>query len=147
MSHPRRRFPGLVVTALALAVANPGAARAQEIQAVPGPSDLKAEAVSPSRIDLTWNRVTTSLVVEYRLYYADGTLIVRLPPWQTRYSDTDLEPWTQYRGELRRKPERAEQHRVGPHIGRHSTIRARQFRGNGHRSAADRVDVDGGCGS
>ena len=97
MSHPRRRFPGLVVTALALAVANPGAARAQEIQAVPGPSDLKAEAVSPSRIDLTWNRVTTSLVFEYRLYYADGTLIVRLPPWQTRYSDTDLEPWTQYR--------------------------------------------------
>jgi len=97
VSHTGVRFPGLAIAALALSLANPGIATTQEVQAVPGPSNLKAEALSPSRIDLSWVKVTTSLVVEYRLYYANGTLIARLPPWQTRYSDTDLKPWTEYR--------------------------------------------------
>ena len=72
-------------------------ARAQDVQAVPGPSNLQATAVSASRIDLEWSKVNTGQVVEYRLYYADGTLVDSLPSSQTSYSDTGLLPWTEYR--------------------------------------------------
>ncbi|MBT8462404.1 MAG: fibronectin type III domain-containing protein, partial [Gemmatimonadetes bacterium] len=90
------RIVGLVGAAVALLVSNPQAG-AQEVQAVPGPSNLRAEAISPSRIDLLWTRVNTGQVVEYRVYYASGTLVARVPSSQSTYSDTGLEAWTEYR--------------------------------------------------
>ncbi len=81
----------------ALLVLSRGAVEAQEFQAVPGPSNLTATAASPSRIDLSWTRVNTGQVVEYRVYYRDGTLVARVPSTLSTYSDTGLEAWTEYR--------------------------------------------------
>ncbi|MGB5302605.1 MAG: hypothetical protein WBP17_05585, partial [Gemmatimonadota bacterium] len=66
-----------------LLCAIPRNAPAQEVQAVPGPSDLQARAVSSSRIDLAWTRVSTGLVVEYRIYrYPSNALIASVPASQ-----------------------------------------------------------------
>jgi len=91
------RIVGLVGAAGAFLVSNAGDVGAQDVQAVPGPSNLQATAVSSSRIDLKWSKVNTAQVVEYRLYYANGTPIARVPSSQTSYSDTGLQPWTEYR--------------------------------------------------
>lgn len=80
-----------------LLCAIPRNAPAQEVQAVPGPSDLQARAVSSSRIDLAWTRVSTGLVVEYRIYrYPSNALIASVPASQGSYSDAGLSPWTEY---------------------------------------------------
>ena len=91
------RVLGLLGALGAFLCMTPQDARAQEVQAVPGPSSLQATAVSSSRIDLSWSKVNTGQVVEYRLYYADGTLVASLPASQTSYSDTGLQSWTEYR--------------------------------------------------
>jgi chitodextrinase len=96
VSAGRPRAPGILGTALALAllVSDSGFAVAQAVQAVPGPSRLEAKAVSPSRIDLSWARASSTQIVEYRIYSDDGTRIVRVPVFQTSWSHTGLEPWT-----------------------------------------------------
>jgi large repetitive protein len=86
-----------VVAAVTLLHSTPTGARAQQVQAVPGPSDLRATAVSSSRIDLNWTRANSGQVAQYRVYYANGTLLDVLPASADTYSDTGLEPWTEYR--------------------------------------------------
>ena len=97
MRIPRLRVLGLLGAIGALLCMTPRDARAQDVQAVPGPSNLTATAFSSSRIDLKWTKVTTSLVVEYRIYYANGTRIATVPASESSYSDTGLLPWTEYR--------------------------------------------------
>ena len=86
-----------LLSAAALVLAPGDGAHAQTVQAVPGPSNVQAEGVSPSRIDLSWSPASSPQVVEYRVYYADGTLLARVPESQRTYSDTGLQPWTVYR--------------------------------------------------
>ncbi|MCL7972702.1 MAG: fibronectin type III domain-containing protein, partial [marine benthic group bacterium] len=86
-----------LLSAAALALAPVGGAHAQNVQAVPAPSNLQAEGVSPSRVDLSWSPASSPQVVEYRVYYADGTPLARVPASQTTYSDAGLQPWTVYR--------------------------------------------------
>ena len=97
MRSARLRTLGLVGTALILLVTNAGVGRAQEVQAVPSPSNLTATAISPSRIDLKWTRVNTGQVVEYRIYRASGAFLGSVGSSQSTYSDTGLQPWTEYR--------------------------------------------------
>ena len=79
------RILGLVSAIVTLLLSSPGTGGAQQVQAVPGPTDVKAESVSPSRIDVSWTRVSTSLVTEYRVYYADGTRIARVSGTRSTY--------------------------------------------------------------
>ena len=97
MNSRRLRFAVLVSAAAGMAIALPASVGAQDVQAVPGPSNLQATAASPSQIDLSWNKVSTSQVTEYVVYYSDGTEIARLSSSQSGYSDTELRPWTTYR--------------------------------------------------
>ncbi|MCK5448090.1 MAG: fibronectin type III domain-containing protein, partial [Gemmatimonadetes bacterium] len=97
MSLMRLRTAISVAAACLMAIALPASLGAQDVQAVPGPSNLRATATSPSQIDLSWNKVATSQVVEYRIYYSDGTPVARVPSSQSGYSDTELQPWTTYR--------------------------------------------------
>ena len=91
------RIVGLVGAAGALLVSNAGDMGAQGVQAVPGPSNLAATAISPSRIDLKWTKVSTAQVVEYRIYYANGSPVATVQASESSYSDTGLQPWTEYR--------------------------------------------------
>ena len=93
----RRVSRGVLGLAASALFALPGTASAQDILAVPAPSNLSAEAVGTSRVDLSWTGASSPQVVEYRIYYADGTLLARVPDTQTTYSDTGLQPWTVYR--------------------------------------------------
>jgi len=79
-----------------MAIALPASLGAQDVQAVPGPSNLQATATSPSQIDLSWTRASSSQVVEY-FVYRDGTRVARVSSSQSGYSDTGLQPWTTYR--------------------------------------------------
>ncbi|MCL7959129.1 MAG: fibronectin type III domain-containing protein, partial [marine benthic group bacterium] len=98
MRFSRSGALGLLVALGLLLCAIPRSLVAQEVQAVPGPSDLQATAVSPSRINLKWTRVNTGLVVEYRIYrYPSNALIASVPASQDSYADTGLSPWTEYR--------------------------------------------------
>jgi chitodextrinase len=91
------RILGLVGAVLALLLSNAGVVGAQEVQAVPGPSNLTATAISPSRIDLDWTKTNSGQVVEYHIYYAHGAPVATVPASQSSYSDTGLQPWTEYR--------------------------------------------------
>ncbi len=96
MSSMRLRTAISVAAACGMAIALPASLGAQDVRAVPGPSNLRATAASPSQIDLSWNKVSTQQVVEYRIYYSDGTAVTRVPSSQSGYSDTGLQPWTTY---------------------------------------------------
>jgi len=60
------------------------------------PQYLKATAVSPNEIDLTWNpSYDTVAVVGYNIY-RDGTLVVSVNNTSTAYQDVSLSPGTTY---------------------------------------------------
>jgi len=67
---------------------------AQVIHAVPGPTELEAKAISPSRIDLSWTPASSTQIFEYRIYSDDGTRLARVSVFRTTWSHTGLDPWT-----------------------------------------------------
>ncbi len=97
MSSRRFRAAISVAAVCGMAIALPASLGAQDVRAVPGPSNLRATAASPSQIDLSWTKASSSQVVEYRIYYSDGTPVARVSSSQSGYSDTGLQPWTVYR--------------------------------------------------
>ena len=67
---------------------------AQVVHAVPAPTELEANAVSPSRVDLSWTPASSTQILEYRIYSDDGTRLARVSVFRTTWSHTGLDPWT-----------------------------------------------------
>jgi chitodextrinase len=84
--------PGIALLGV-LGLARP--AMAQE-EAPPPPANVTATAVSSSQIDVSWSRVSAGIVTAYRVYYTDGTFLDQVGSGTLVYSDTGLQPLTQY---------------------------------------------------